>query len=64
MAKSGLKKDVLAKLENLRNKIDTFREVINTKKALFLTMITTFGIANNQYKGLVQNDLTMDILFE
>ncbi|MFK7948991.1 MAG: ATP-binding protein [Saprospiraceae bacterium] len=50
--------------ENLRNKIGTFREATNTKKALFLTTITTFGIANNQYKGLVQNDLKMDILFE
>lgn len=50
--------------ENLRNKIGTFRDATNTKKALFLTMITTFGVANNQYKGLIQNDLTMDILFE
>lgn len=50
--------------ENLRNKIGTFREVTNTKKALFLTMVTTFGVANNKYKGLVQNDLTMDIFFE
>jgi len=50
--------------ENLRNKIGNFRAVTNTKKALFLTLITTFGVTNNQYKGMIQNDLNMDILFE
>ena len=50
--------------ENLRNKIGSFREVTNTKKALFLTFLTTYGIAQNKYSGLVRNSLEMDILFE
>jgi len=49
---------------NLGNKIDSFKTNTKTKKAIFLTMISTYGIANNQYAGMVQNDLTMDILFE
>jgi uncharacterized protein len=49
---------------NLRNKIGTFKEATKTKKAVFLTMITTFGIVQNEYaKSIVQNELTMDDLF-
>lgn len=47
----------------LKNKIKIFREETATKKAIFLTMITTFGIAKNTYSHLVQNDLVMDMLF-
>ncbi len=50
--------------EKLRHKIGTFQTVTKTNKALFLTMITTHGIAQNQYAYLVQNDLSMEILFE
>lgn len=49
---------------NLRNKIGSFREKTKSKKSIFLTMITTYGVADNQYKYLIQNDLKMDILFE
>ena len=49
---------------NLRNKIGAFREKTKSKKSIFLTMITTYGVADNQYKYLIQNDLKMDILFE
>lgn len=36
-----------------------------TKKAIFLTMITTYGLDKNAYAAsLVQNDLRMDSLFE
>jgi len=51
--------------ENLRNKVATFKEETKTRKALFLTMITTFGLHKNKYSSsLVQNDLTMDALFD
>ncbi len=50
--------------ENLRNKLSEFRQATQTKKALFLTMITTYGIADNKYSGLIQNSLKMDVLFE
>ena len=49
---------------NLRNKIGSFKTDTNTKKAIFLTMISTYGIAHNQYAGMVQNDLRIDVLFE
>jgi len=51
--------------EELRKKVSTFKTVTKTKKAVFLSMITTHGLVQNQYSGsLVQNDLSMDVLFE
>ena len=51
--------------EELRNKIGIFKEETKTRKAIFLTMITTFGLNKNNYSNsLVQNSLNMDILFE
>ena len=50
--------------EKLRDKIATFKEVTNTRKAVFLTMITTFGIEKNNYAQLVQNEITLKDLFE
>lgn len=50
---------------NLRNKIGAFREATKTTKAIFLAMITTFGVVQNEYaKSIVQNALTMNDLFE
>ncbi len=49
----------------LKNKLAVFREKAKTNKALFLTMITTYGIRQNiYYTGLVQNEITMDALFD
>jgi len=48
----------------LRNKIGIFKSETQTKKSIFLTMITTFGLQSNIYSGNVQNNLKMDILFE
>jgi hypothetical protein len=50
--------------KELSNKLATFRAETGTKKALFLTMITTHGIKENTYSVNVQNDLKMDVLFE
>lgn len=50
--------------DNLRSKISVFREVSQSKKAVHLTMITTYGVTDNQYKDmLVQNEITMNDLF-
>ncbi len=50
--------------ENLRNKLAVFREETGTKKTLFLTMITTFGLKQNEYAmQLVNDSLDMDALF-
>ncbi len=49
--------------ESLRQKIDEFRQATETNKAIFLTMITTYGVAKNKYNYLVQNNLKMEELF-
>ena len=49
---------------DLRNKISVFKRATNTRKQVFLTMITTFGIKENKNSlGLVDVSLTMDDLF-
>jgi uncharacterized protein len=48
----------------LHQKIEVFKEQTKTRKTLFLTMITTYGVRENNYsRDLVQNSLTMDTLF-
>ena len=49
---------------NLRNKIGAFKAETKTKKALFLTFITPFGVKQNEYAGNVQNNLLMDVMFQ
>lgn len=50
--------------EKLRSKISTFKTVTKTRKAVFLTMITTYGVEKNKYANqLVQNEVTMEDLF-
>jgi AAA+ ATPase superfamily predicted ATPase len=49
----------------LENKLKVFRENTKTKKTLFLTMITTYGIKKNDYfTSVVQNEVRMDALFK
>ncbi len=51
--------------ENLQRKIGLFREVTKTKKATWLTFISTFGIIPNAYaQSLVHQSLGMNALFE
>jgi hypothetical protein len=48
----------------LERKLKVFREQIKTRKTLFLTMITSFGVKSNGYKiNLVQRELKMEALF-
>ena len=49
----------------LRNKLSAFKQSTNTKKTLFMTVITTFGLEENQYSiSLVEQSITMDALFK
>jgi predicted AAA+ superfamily ATPase len=49
----------------LDNKVRVFREETNTKKTLFLTLVTTYGVKKNeQYLGRVQNEIPMTELFK
>ncbi|MFI4937391.1 MAG: ATP-binding protein [Candidatus Berkiellales bacterium] len=50
--------------KKLLNKKEIFREQTKTKKTIFITMITPYGVKKNQhYIGLVDNELTLDDLF-
>jgi uncharacterized protein len=49
--------------QDLRNKIGVFKAETKTKKSVFLTMLTSFGIEQNRYSDSVQNNLTMSIFF-
>ncbi len=54
-----------AQAMDFRNKMAAFKTASNTKKQLFLTLITTFGLKQNTHSlGLVDSSLTMDDLFE
>ena len=48
----------------LRNKIGSFKTATKTRKSIFLTMISTYGVSNNLHASMVQKDLTMDVFFE
>jgi len=47
-----------------RNKRGTFLDITKTKKMVFLTMLTTFGLKDNEYSSIADNSLTMDVLFQ
>jgi uncharacterized protein len=50
--------------EEMRKKLNTFYTETKTRKAIFPTMITTFGLHKNEYTtSFVQSDITIDKLF-
>jgi hypothetical protein len=49
--------------EYLRNKIAAFRIETNTRKAVHLLMLTTFGLRKNKYSNIVQKEIVSDDLF-
>ncbi|HRD79141.1 MAG: ATP-binding protein [Saprospiraceae bacterium] len=49
--------------ENLRRKIHAFKTATGTRKAVFLTLISTYGLAPGPHTYLVQNDIGMEALF-
>ncbi|MCB0846110.1 MAG: AAA family ATPase [Bacteroidetes bacterium] len=50
--------------KELKEKMDLFEETTKTRKHLFLTLITTFGLIPNEYSlGLIDQVLTLDDLF-
>ena len=48
---------------NLRNKKSAFIDATHTRKAVHLTMVTTYGIRQNAHSGIVQRVITLDDLF-
>ena len=47
----------------LRNKAAAFRAESKTRKAIHFTMITTYGVKQNEYAGLIQREVVMNDLF-
>jgi hypothetical protein len=48
----------------IANKVNAFVSGSKTKKSIFITFITTFGLKHNIYsRQYVQNELTIDVLF-
>lgn len=49
---------------NLKNKVFELKNNTKTRKNIFITSITTYGVNENEYsKELIQNNLDMDSLF-
>jgi hypothetical protein len=49
----------------LKRKKEIFKKETKTKKTVFVTMLTTFGVQQNKYfHGYADNQLTMDALFD
>lgn len=50
--------------EDLRDKITIFKEITQTRKQVFLNLLTTFGLKQNEHSiGLIDKAMTMDVLF-
>jgi AAA+ ATPase superfamily predicted ATPase len=49
--------------EHLRKRIEEFRSVTKTRKALHQTFITTYGVKKNMYQAIVQSEVVLDDLF-
>ena len=48
---------------SLRNKIAALQAVVKGKKAINLTMVTTYGVKQNAHSGIVQSEVRIDDLF-
>ena len=49
--------------ENLRNKKSAFISETKTRKAVHLTMVTTYGVKRNEYWNNIQSEVKMNDLF-
>lgn len=50
-------------LQHIIRRRELFRKDTGTTKALHLTFVTTYGLSNNEQRGMVQSEVTMDDLF-
>ena len=49
--------------ERLRKRLSTFIKETGTKKAVHITMITTYGLKKGGYADDIQSEVTMDDLY-
>ena len=50
--------------QKLKEKISDFKKTTNTRSAIHLTLITTYGLKQNKYSGHIQSVVTAEALFE
>ncbi len=50
--------------DEMQERRELFRKETKTKKALHLTMVTTYGLKDNPYYGMIQSQVTLDDLFK
>ena len=50
--------------KRLINRTSLFKKVTKTKKSLYNTFISTYGIKRNIHSSIVQSEITMDDLFK
>jgi hypothetical protein len=51
--------------EELRQKVNVFKQKTQTKKNIFITMLTAFGVKKNEhYLSIISNQLLIDELFD
>lgn len=50
--------------KELINKVEVFREEVNTSKSLHITMITSNGLKRNEYSEVIQNIIEPESLFK
>ena len=49
--------------KSLRYKKSAFIDATKTRKAVHITMVTTYGVRQNSHSGIVQSEVTLDDLF-
>lgn len=47
----------------VRDRISLFKKTVNNKKALRCTFVTTFGVKDNKYSGIVDNQIRLEDFF-
>jgi uncharacterized protein len=50
-------------VNELLEKLALFKSEVKTRKAVFLSLLTTYGIKSHEFSGNIQNELKMDDLF-
>lgn len=53
-----------SEIQKLNNRLNAFAQSTKTRKAIHITMITPYGLQQNQYANDISVQLTMDHLFE
>ena len=51
-------------ISSINNKIASFVEANKVKKAVHVTMVTTYGLEHNEHWGDIQSEVTLEDLFE